>query len=177
MTKIQRLRANYWPESIKYLLMAESPPVSEDDQVRFFYNPKQEKWDFLFKSVMQVIFLDFKTIYEKGDKHKYLQKFKGAGFYLIDATDTPINHLPKKERNKRIEAESKKRIKEIKKLISKQIPIFLIKKNVFNILYPRLKKLGYNVAHDEFLPFPSSGQQSRFKKTFRKHLGKVYKPQ
>jgi hypothetical protein len=178
MTLIQKLRRKYRPKKrIKYLLIAESPPVSEDDRVRFFYNPKQKKRDFLFRSVMHVIFLDFETNYRNGDKQKYLQRFKELGFYLIDATDTPINKLTEKEKSKTIESESENKIKAIKRLISKQTPIFLIKKNVFNILYPKLKKLGYNVVHDEFLPFPSSGQQSRFKKKFKKYLTKVYKPQ
>ncbi|MCL5772961.1 MAG: hypothetical protein M1536_01080 [Firmicutes bacterium] len=130
----------------------------------------------MFKSIMDCVFHDFKANYKKGegDKHNYLQKFENKGFYMIDATDTPINNLTKKMRNKIIESESESKIKEIEKLISKATPIFLIKKNVFNIFYPKLKDLGYNVVHNEFLPFPSSGHQPKFKDKFKKYLEKVY---
>ncbi|MDA2936478.1 hypothetical protein MYX06_04640 [Patescibacteria group bacterium AH-259-L05] len=175
MSSIQELRRKYRPTKIKYLLIAESPPVCEDDEVRFFYNPKQEKWDFMFKAIMEVIFPDFKTGYKKGDKHRYLQKFKEAGFYMIDATDTPINNLTLRERNDRIESESENKIKEIRRLISKETPIFLIKKNIFKIFHSKLMNLGYNVVHDEFLPFPARWQL-KFKKKFKGFLRKVYNP-
>ena len=49
----QRLREMYKPTVVKYLLIAESPPRSQEG--RFFYNPELEKWDFLFKSIMIVV--------------------------------------------------------------------------------------------------------------------------
>jgi len=172
--KYQRLREKYKP-GIKYLLIAESPPVSKDKEIRFFYNPDQEKRDFLFKSIMEVVFPDFKTSYKKGDKHKYLQRFKEAGFYLIDAVNTPINNLTQTERDEKVEENSKNKIKEMSDLISRRTPVFLIKKNIFNIFYPKIKN-KYNVAHDEFLPFPSSGHQLKFKEKFRNFLYRVYNP-
>lgn len=179
MDLIQRLRKNYKPKNkkINYLIIAESPPacpVCKDEEVRFFYNPKQEKWDFMFKSIMDGIFPKFKSVYRKGEKHKYLKKFEEAGFYMIDAIDTPINNLSERKRNEIIESESENKIKEIEGLISERTPIFLIKKNIWEIFYYRLKDRGYNVAHKEFLPFPSSGWQSKFKEKFKKFLGKVY---
>ena len=173
--ELREFREKYKPLEIKYLLIAESLPASNDEEIRFFYNPNQEKWDFLFESIMSVVFPDFINIYKKGHKHENLQRFKKAGFYMIDAVDTPINNLSEEERNKRIELESKNKIKEISKLISSRTPVFLIKKNIFNIFYPKIKN-KYNVAHAEFLPFPSSGQQLKFKEKFKYYLYKVYNP-
>ena len=161
--------------------MAESPPKSEDK--RFFYNPHQVKYDFLFKSIMEVLFPDFKNNYQRVQKQKhkylqklkreYLQKFKEQGFYLIDAIDTPINDRNQKERNKIIRENLKNKIKGIGELISKDTPIILIKKNVFEILYPELKKRGFNVVHSEYIPFPSSGHQREFKEKFKLCLERV----
>ena len=63
-----RERYKYKPRKIKCLLIAESPPRSEDK--RFFYNPDQDRYDFLFKSVMEVIFPNFTNNYRKGQKHE-----------------------------------------------------------------------------------------------------------
>jgi hypothetical protein len=162
------LREKYKPTAVKYLLIAESPPRS--DEGRFFYNPELEKWDFLFKSIMEVIFSDFTT----GRKDEFLQRFKEEGFYLIDATDTPVNHLRKvTDRNRVIEASIEDKLEEIAGLVSKSTPIFLIKKNVFEIFHPLLKREGYYVTNDEPLPFPSRGWQPVFKEKFSRNLSAV----
>ena len=172
MLNYQELREKYKPRKIKCLLIAESPPKSEE---RFFYNPGQEKYDFLFKSVMEVIFPDFKNNYQRGQKHEYLQRFKEQGFYLIDAVDTPINDRKRRERNKIIRKNLENKIKEIEELISKDTPIILIKKNVFEIFHHELEERGFNVVHDEHIPFPSSGHQEEFKEKFKQYLERVFK--
>lgn len=174
---IQELRERYKPAEIKYLLLAESPPLSQPDQLRFFYNPEKEWWDFFFRSVMEVVFPEFKTSYKKGDKGKWLDRFKEAGFFMMDAVDTPINTITEKERERVIRSEIKARIAAIENLVSRETPIFLIKKNIFNIFHLILKELGFNVCHNEILPFPSTGQQERFKQRFKRLLdGLGYQP-
>jgi len=171
MLNYQELREIYKPREIKCLLIAESPPRSGNK--RFFYNPDQEEYDFLFKSVMKVIFSNFKNNYRRGQKHEYLQRFKEQGFYLIDAVDTPINDLDDCDRNQIIRENLKNKIKEIEGLISKDTPIILIKKNVFEIFYTELKKRGFNVVHSEHIPFPSSWCQRKFKEKFKLCLERV----
>ncbi len=172
MLNYQKLREKYKPRKIKCLLIAESPPKSEE---RFFYNPRQEKYDFLFKSVMEVIFPDFKNNYRRGQKHEYLQRFKEQGFYLIDAVDTPINDRKRRERNKIIRKNLENKIKEIDELILKDTPIILIKKNVFEIFHHELEERGFNVVHDKYIPFPSFGHQEEFKEKFKQYLERVFK--
>jgi hypothetical protein len=167
----QKLREKYKPIRIKYLLIAESPPQSEDG--RFFYNPNQEKWDFLFKSVMEVVFPDFTDNYQKGQKAQYLQKFKEHGFYLIDAVDIPINHLKPADKAKIIEENSESKIREITELISKDTPIVIIQKKIFEIFYPKLKKRNFNVVHGTPIPPPYWGWQQKFKEKFRQSLKKI----
>jgi len=176
MDLIKKLRDNYRPKNgpIKYLLIAESPPKCDDKNVRFFYNPNKENYDYLFKSIMDIVFPSFIKDYRKGDKDKYLKKFQEKGFYLIDATDIPVNRLSTKKRNEMIRNGMKSKIKEIENLIDKNTPIFLIKKNVYDIFKEELKNLGYNVAQDDFLPFPCCGHQKKFKEKFGYYLSKVY---
>jgi hypothetical protein len=170
-TDISRLRKRYKPKKIKFLFVAESPPESSDDEVRFFYNYKQELWDYLYRAVMKVVFRDFKHI--KGEKDKWLCKFKEQGYYLIDATDHPVNCLSSAERRCELAAAVKQKLSEIKKLVSPSTPIILVKKNVFSAFYKPLRDAGYNVIHKSFLPFPSHGHQKEFVKRCRDCLRKA----
>ena len=157
---IKQLRENYKPRSVKVLIVAESPPDSKMEEVRFFYNPKQERWDYLFRSIMKVVFPDF--VFRSGEKECWLQRFKSAGYYLIDATDQPINHLPPAQRSRIIDSSFSDKLLEIKSLVKKKTPMILVKKNVFTLLNARLRNAGYNVIHDTFLPFPAYGHQKKF---------------
>ena len=157
---ITKLRENYKPEKVKCLFVAESPPKSNDDEVRFFYNPRQERWDQMYRAVMKVIFPHFK--YRPGEKDKWLRKFQADGYYMIDATGTPINHSSASERRRALNDAVESKLREIGELVSLETPVVLVKKNVFLAFNAPFRNAGYNVIHDSFLPFPSHGHQARF---------------
>lgn len=159
-TTISRLRQRYRPETIKVLFVAESPPESSDDEVRFFYNFEQERWDHMYRAVMRAMFPDFK--YRPNEKDKWLRKFQDHGYYLIDATDRPVNRLSSAERRKELMREMETKLAEIRLLVALNTPIILVKKNIFSTFNQPLRDAGYNVIHDSFLPFPSHGHQARF---------------
>ena len=140
--------------------MAESPPESHDDNVRFFYNPDQERHDYMYRSVMKAVFPEFEHC--KGEKERWLRKFQEAGCYMIDATDKPINRLSSAERRKELIRGLERKTAQIKKLISPRTAIVLVKKNIFEIFNQPLRDAGCNVIHESFLPFPSHGHQARF---------------
>lgn len=158
--RISILREWYRPHKIQVLLVAESPPASSDEEVRFFYNPRQESHDYMYRSVMEAVFPDF--IYREGEKESWLQRFRDAGYYMVDATDRPINHLSKAEKRDELNRSLEAALTQIKKLILPSTPIVLIKKNIFEIFNGPLRKAKFNVIHDSFLPFPSHGWQARF---------------
>jgi len=157
---ISLLRNHYKPKTVKVLFVAESPPESIDKEVRFFYNPRQERWDHMYRSVMEAVFPDYE--YHRGEKDIWLNKFKEYGYFLVDATDRPVNHLLPRDRRIELNAAVKGKISEIKTLVSKSKPIILVKKNVFLAFNRPLRDAGYNVIHETFLPFPSHGHQARF---------------
>lgn len=168
--KISRLRKRYKPKVVKLLFVAESPPESTDKEVRFFYNPRQEQWDYMYRAVMEGVFPDFK--YSRGEKDKWLRKFKQHGYYMIDATDNPVNRLSAKKRRRMLDDAMEKKLAKITKLVSPNTPIVLVKKNVFAAFAAPLRHAGYKVAHKSFLPFPAYGHQKRFIKACRKCLSK-----
>lgn len=159
-TTISRLRERYKPARIKVLFVAESPPESSDDKARFFYNPSQERWDYMYRAVMQAVFPEFE--YRPGEKDNWLRKFQEQGYYLIDATDRPVNHLSSAERRCELNAAVEGKLSEIRGLVASSTPIILIKKNIFAAFRQPLRDACYNVIHESFLPFPSHGHQARF---------------
>lgn len=164
LNEIINLREQFKPSlPIKVLFIAESPPLSSEQEIRFFYNPNQEKRDNLFKAIMTALYEDFLS-YKPGQKKEYLERFKNDGFFLIDATDEPVNKLKKPERTFAIESNMNRKIKEIKTLVNPETAIILIKKNIYQIFNDRLRKEDLKVLNDNFLPFPIKrrGMEDRF---------------
>lgn len=159
-TTIFNLRESYKPEKVKCLFVAESPPESTDAEARFFYNPRQESWDHMYRSVMKAVFAHYE--YHPGEKDKWLRRFQAHGYFMIDATDSPINHRSAFERRRILHNAVKPKLHEIAKLVSLDTPIVLVKKNVFFAFNAPLRDAGHKVIHDSFLPFPSHGHQARF---------------
>jgi hypothetical protein len=165
---IADLRKAYRPKEVGVLFVAESPPESSEDEVRFFYNPRQERWDHMYRAVMAAVFPEF--VYRPGEKDRWLRQFQSAGCYMIDATDRPVNDLPAAERRRELKAAVERKVSEIGMLVTRDTPIVLVKKNIFAAFSQPLRVAGYNVIHETFLPFPSHGHQARFIEGCRKCL-------
>lgn len=170
-TRISNLRERYRPDRIQVLFVAESPPASSDDEVPFFYNPRQERYDYMYRSVMKAVFSEFE--YRSGEKETWLQRFQKAHYYMIDATERPVNRLSSAERRKELNRSLGGTVAHIKKLISPGTQIVLVKKNIFEIFNQPLRDAGCNVIHESFLPFPSHGHQARFIEALGKCLRDV----
>jgi hypothetical protein len=171
-TSIRRLRERYRPERVTVLFVAESPPEPSDDEVRFFYNPDLESWDYLYRAVMQCVFPE-EFEYRPREKADWLRKFQAHGYYLIDATDRPVNRLSPAERRRVLDAAVGGKVAEIRRLVARGTPIVLVKKNVFATFEGPLRDAGYNVIHESFLPFPAYGHQARFVEACRQCLRKA----
>lgn len=162
ITKIKKARLKYEPERIKYLLIAEAPP---NDVERFFYYEDVKEKDFLFLGVMEVLYPDLKSKYLLGMRDKQLKKemleqFKLDGFYLVDLSDKPLSTtiITKKM--------TKLFLAKLDELVDKETKIVLIKINIFEMLFPLINARFEDQVANYRLPFPSSGQQGRFRIMF-----------
>lgn len=158
----KQARLKYKPEEISCLLIAESPPKSED---RFFYFEDVPKQDSLFLEIAKVLYPSMAEAYLNSgrnpeQKELILKKFCEDGYFLEDLHEVPIGESPYTDQ----EAASKLTTK-LSKIITNETPIILIKANVFDAAYPLFKSKGFNV-HNQRLPFPGSGQQKVFRDTF-----------
>ena len=158
-------RRKYKPETIKYLLIAEAPPKVKSK--RFFYFENVRRYDNLFLETMRVLYLDacsdIKDVRQR--KHEFLKKFQKDGFYLIDASDKPMEDTRRARKKRQIEESSPTLKKKVRSLASKKTRIILISSTVYKVCYSRLKSEGFNVMNECAIPLPIGWQ-----KEFRKKL-------
>jgi len=168
LEKYQKASEKYKPDEINILFIAESPPSRDKmGELRYFYFDDIYKGDVLLRSIMDSLFPDIYERY-KVDKRYLLKTLTKHGIFLIDACEYPIDKESNKDRDYLIEKEHQHLISRLKKLADTKTKIILIKKNVYNILFERLRNEGYNVINTEHLDFPSHGNQKKFKEKLRK---------
>ncbi|CAG5086849.1 hypothetical protein [Parvicella tangerina] len=166
MDKFNQARLKYKPTVIKYLLVAETPPKSDSN--RFFYFEYVDKQDSLFLEIMKVLYpietssLSIKEIRLK--KEEFLNRFKTDGFYLIDSLDKPFEE--KYSSRQKIELIRKGQVdllSKITKLLSSETKVILIASPVYKANIEFLKANKVPVINSEFIDFPGSGGQKKFR--------------
>lgn len=100
----EHLRSAYRPASIRVLLIGESPPEPAGAERRFFYSDKLTQHDNLFRSVALAAFGLDKVAIASIPKSNVLERMAGAGLFLIDAVDTPVNRMSQRDRQRAIQA-------------------------------------------------------------------------
>jgi hypothetical protein len=160
-----RFRAPYLPQDLKVIFVLESPPKSG----LYFYNPEGRVSEPLFGAMMKDV-LGMKP----NSKNEGLREFASRGFLLIDATYTPVNHdhLSLQERNARILDDLPVLVEELRGYLGPHIGVVLVKANVCRLLEPILIAHGFPILNrGRTIPFPSNGQQSKFRVAARQVLG------
>ena len=160
----ESLRRRYKPEQITALFIAESPPARKSN--RFFYLEGVTKADALYLETMRVLFPEMtskQTVKQiRASKAFYLTAFKDKGFYLIDATDTPIAGSSKRRKLSTLAHDSERLQEKVRGLITVDIPIVLIVTTVWKTHYGALGLLGYRVANTVAIPHPAYGNNRKF---------------
>jgi hypothetical protein len=147
-------RNRYTPKPVKIIFVLESPPASG----KYFYNPDGSMKEPLFKAMMKDV-LGF-TPSSKGEG---LRRFAAAGFFLIDATYTPINRLKGKARDAIVLRDFPLLARALRKYAKRKTKVVLVKANICRLLEQKLTDARFNVLnHGVRIPFPSSGQQNKF---------------
>ena len=152
------LRRRYEPESPTLIIVAESPPASR----RYFYDPDGAITEPLFAALMKQLGISAAT------KEHGLWAFEQQGWVLVDATYEAVNKLTSGERDGVIRRDHSMLRKDVRELAGKgQTPVVLLKVNVCRILEPMLTAEGFTVLNrGRKVPFPSTGQQTRFHAQF-----------
>jgi len=148
------------------LFVAESPPSSGG----FFYFSKTIGKDHLFRETMKALSLwPLGHPLRKGlDKTGLLEEFRSRGFFLIDTCDRPVDRLSPKARRISIAREAPGLARRAKELDPGSIVI--VKQTVYGPVRHALETagLGDRVLNTEPLPFPSHGNQRRYRLRLRR---------
>ena len=159
-------RARWKPEEVRCLLIAESAPddAGEVTNRRFFYDEDLTKHDGLFREVVKVIFGESPGQASPGAKTPWLRRLREEGVYVTDLASVPVNYYGALERHAAL-AENVAACVDLAVAL-KPDGVIVVKKNVFELLERPLRSAGLPLLHDEFVPFPGSGQQARFRERF-----------
>ena len=151
-------RRQYQPTSPRLIVVAESPPFSG----KYFYNPEGAVTEPLFSAVMRQIGL------KPLSKREGLERLQERGWLLVDATYEPVNDYADRKKDSVILRDYPQLLDDLTHLSpDREVPVVLIKVNVCRLLDSRLSKDGFDVINrGEVIPFPSSGQQGKFRSGF-----------
>lgn len=163
-------RNKYKPPNIRVLFIAESPPSSGG----YFYAETTIGKDHLFRETMRSLkFWPSRRPMRKGcDKRSMLNEFRSLGFFLIDTCEFPVDKLRPTER----------RISTLRGALT--LPgrvgalcpdrILIVKKTVFKPALQALSETDFagRVLNTEALPFPSHGNQKKYRTMLRRLLKK-----
>lgn len=155
------LRNKYRPDNLVTIFVLESPPASG----KYFYDESGRVTEPLFKGLMKA--LGYKAL----NKQDGLLLFSDKGLFLVDATYQPVNEMKGKLRNDTILSDFKNLVADLNNLSpQKKVPLILVKANICRLLESKLTAEGFEVLNGGIVvPFPSTGQQSRF----HDQIGKV----
>lgn len=156
-------RLKYKPDRIKFLLIAEAPPKA--DTGRFFYFENVAKGDSLFLETMKVLYpaeySDTKTV--RSRKKEFLARFKNDGFYLIDASEEPMQSACSTRKEAQLERCLPYLAKKVRYLVSEDTRVILIAVPVYRVCRDRLEREGFRVINTCPIEFPASGHQVKFR--------------
>ena len=163
-------RNKYKPNKVNVLLIAESPPSSGG----YFYSETTIGKDHLFRETMKALkFWPVNRPMRKGsDKQPMLKRFRSIGFFLIDTCELPVDKLQRRQRRiSTIQGASTlpHRVRELD-----PTRILIVKKTVFKPARQSLIEagLGDRILNKKPLPFPSHGNQRKFRTMIRRLVNK-----
>lgn len=172
--EIEKLRENYLPENLKYVLITENPPKNIDT---YFYYPFSKTKKGLYYEIMKALYNVDDTSILHQEKAKFLETFKKDGFFLIEALPRiPEERISSKQKEKLIlDYYNKYLLPKLKSLKEKHrdFSIIIISTKVYNAIADVLKEHGFNVANKDAIPLPGSGQQKKFREKFKELIENI----
>ena len=163
----EQLREQYRPDQLEVLLIGESPPDPGGGNRRFFYAPTLQI-DNLYRGVAQALYGHHPEV-DLADKPAVLGRLQADGFWLIDAVDQPINHLPPGPRRAAITAAVPQLVARCRALAPRR-GVFICHRVVYQLTTPSLREAGVRVLHDQPLPFPLGNWRTNFITGLRRAL-------
>lgn len=174
MNSYNKVRENYRPKRINYLIIAESPPPEANVQSsrHFYRSEKIRKDDRLFVNTIKALYPEATTKTEtelEPHKEEWLRQFQADGWYMIEALETSMEHkVTKQGRQAFIKQHLPHLITRVKRLAGSQTKLILIKSNVFEVAAEPLRQAGFRVLNEELLDYPGRFNQRAYREKLAK---------
>jgi hypothetical protein len=165
---VNEAREQFRPEEVKVLFIAEAPRCADD---RFFYFTQVNKGDSLFLYVIRTVFTDLEGIPTKKlrkKKEELLYRFQEEGYYLEYSLFIPLPKGTTSGQKLKCIIEGQEELNEKIMRYKSSAKVVLLSSTVFRANYSYLKDLGYEILNVTAIPFPGSGQQTRYKQEIAK---------
>ena len=165
----ESLRAEYRPECVRVLLVAESPPSPTAGTRRFFYSETLTGHDNLFRSVALAAYGMTAADLRAVPKVSVLRRLQADGFLLIDAVETPINHMSSGDKRRAIRGG-------VPRLLDRCIEIgptvgaFVISTPVHEAVAGAMTGAGITVLNPIPAPFPLGNTRAQFVKVWQEFV-------
>lgn len=162
------LREAHRPHRLRVLLIGESPPDPGPGDRRFFYWPEL-RIDNLYRGVAEAVYGQDIALQPKA---RVLKRLQADGFWLIDATDTPVNRMRGRRRAAAIRAAVPGLVTKCREL-RPALGVVICKKSLYELTVGPLRAAGVGVLHDVALPFPLGNWRAGFVAGLRRALEKA----
>ncbi len=165
-------RKSYLPtDGIRVLFVAEATPA---DPRRFFYFEQVTTHDGLYLAMMRTLYEDASELDApvlRRRKREFLQRFKADGYYLIDASASPMPPGANSSTKRKLLVESLPALLETAcGLITPETEVVLISSPVYDVCCNPFRSAGINVVNSEAIDFPASGRQAHFRRKLSRAL-------
>ncbi|HKR81663.1 MAG TPA: hypothetical protein VJR27_01545 [Candidatus Saccharimonadales bacterium] len=172
------IRAQYRPDRIAFLLIAESPPPKPEIQSsrQFYYTDRIRTDDRLFVNTIRALYPEAMDTPEptlERDKRSWLERLKHDGFYMIEALEVSQRHsVTKPQRQAKIAESLPRLIERVRELAALDTEIILIKSNVFEVAAEPLRQAGFTVLNTELVDYPGQFNQRDYREKLAKLTGR-----
>lgn len=165
---IELLREKHIPQDLRVVFLGESRPDPGEGQPRMFYLPYLSSHDNLFRGLMKALY-DADAADLAGRKGYWVDRFKGDGFWLLDAVPYPVNRLSQKERRQALLSNVDLTTRRIDNAGPSHGTI-ICHGGTYRVIAGSLKAQGITILHDLPIPFPLAAQKPRFISEVRRIL-------
>jgi hypothetical protein len=178
MSSYDDVRQQYKPDTIKVLLIAESPPPPPDIQSsrQFYYTDRLRKDDRLFTNTIWALYPETEGQTEKEleeQKESWLRRFQADGFYMIEALEeSQVHEVTKKQRQERIRDSLPRLLERVRAIAQPGTKVVLIKSNVFDVAAEPLRQAGFDVLNTGLVDYPGHFNQKAYRQKLRRLTGR-----
>jgi len=150
------LRRRWKPHAVRLLLVGESVPDAGVEERRFFYGPKLDRRDNLFRGVVEALYGPIPRGSAGQPKQPWLERLRADGVYLVDLVPFPVNKLASGARREHVVT-----LIERAQALDPE-GVIVCHAPTFTEVGRALRAAGMPLLHDQPLPYPLGNTRARF---------------